>query len=103
MHELVCERDLFVETIEELFSKYPNDDEFPIHLLGEPGRKERKQGTTLRKFELFHTKIANVVVVHEEAIGHASQGRRRAHRFLRATAVPFWGTPEEMLKLCLPT
>ena len=100
MHSLICERALFVETIEELFAKYPNDDEFPVHKLGEPGRYEHRQGTTLRKAEHFHSPTPNVIVTHPEAIGFASHGTRKKPGFLRATALPYWGSTEDILKLC---
>src|SRR3990167_7399149 len=100
MYGLVCERDLFIETIEELFAKYPNDDEFPVHRIGEPGRYEKKQGTTLRKAENFHSAIPNVVAIHPQAIGYQTQGEKKKHRFLRATAIPHWGSVEDLIKLC---
>lgn len=100
MHSLISERDLFVATIEELFAKYPNDDEFPVHKLGEPGRYEQRQGTTPRKSETFHSVIPNIIVCHTEAIGFASQGTRKKHGFLRAAAIPDWGSVDDILKLC---
>lgn len=100
LHSLVCERDLFVETIEELFAKYPNDAEFPIHKLGEPGRYEYRQGTTPRMTEMFYTNTPNIAVTHREALGFLSQGTRKRHGFLRATGLPYWGSAEEVLKLC---
>jgi hypothetical protein len=100
LHSLICERDLFIDTINELFTKYPNDDEFPVHRLGEPGRYENRQGTTPRKSEMFTPKVANIAVTHPEAIGFASLGTRKRHAGQRVTALPHWGSAEEVLKLC---
>ena len=100
LHSLICEKDLFVDTLDELFAKYPNDDEFPIHKLGEPGRYEHRLGTTPRKSEVFMTDVPNIAVTHPEAIGFASQGTRKRHAGLRVTALPHWGSAEEVLKLC---
>lgn len=100
MHSLICERDLFVETIEELFAKYPNDAEFPIDKLGEPGRYENRQGTTPRNSEMFYTYVPNIAIIHPEAVAYLSQGSRKRHGFLRATGLPHWGSAEEVSKLC---
>jgi hypothetical protein len=100
MHSLLCERNLFIETMDELFAKYPNDDDLPLKWLGEPGRYEERLGTTPRKSEMFMTVIPNIVVSHPEAIGFESLGTRKRHHRLRATALSYWGSAEDVLKLC---
>jgi hypothetical protein len=100
LHSLLCERGLFIDTIDELFTKYPNDDEFPVHRLGEPGRYEHRQGTTPRKTEMFPANVPNIAVSHPEAIGFEGLGMRKKHAGLRETTLPYWGSAEEVLKLC---
>jgi hypothetical protein len=99
LSQLICERELFIEAMEERFVKYPDDTKTPIRNWAEPGKYESNLGVTERKSEKFYTDIPNVAFSHETALSYLNLGKRKKLGNLRVTALPHWGTAEEVLAL----
>lgn len=99
LSQLICERDLFVEAMEERFAKYPNDKEVRIENWSEPGKYESNLGVTERISEKFYTNIPNVAFSHETALSFLNLGRRKRLGNLRVTGLPYWGSAQEVLSL----
>jgi hypothetical protein len=87
---LICERDLFIEAMEERFAKHP-DGNVDLGLWAEPGKYERQLGVTVRETEEFWTNPPNVVFSHETALAFGNLGKRKRLGELRATEIPYWG------------
>ena len=99
---LICERALFIEAMEERFDKYPRDEDCPQPVeryWGEPGRLEQNIGVTVRSTEDFTTDIPNVQFAHPDAFGFGHLGTRRKLGDVRTTELPHWGTAAEMVAL----
>ena len=99
---LICERALFIEAMEERFAKYPRDEDCPQpveRFWGEPGRLERNLGVTVRTTEDFVTDIPNVQFAHPEAFGFGHLGTRRKLGDVRTTELPHWGTAAKIVEL----
>lgn len=97
---LICERDLFVQAMEERFAKY--NDSVDLGIWSEPGKYERQLGVTVRETEGFFTNPPNIVFSHEEELSFAGLGTRKRLGEMRATAIPYWGTVEEVLEMYKP-
>lgn len=95
--QLVCERDLFVEAMEERFAKH--GDDVDISIWAEPGKYERHLGVTPRETEEFWTNPPNVVFSHETALSYENLGTRKRLGELRATEIPVWGTAKQIRSL----
>jgi len=75
MAQLVCLRELLIETLEERFLKYPDPlpDDVTFKMgWGEPGRYEKNLGLPKRERAYFSTSQPNVTFNHSESI----RGRR---------------------------
>ncbi len=101
MNSLVCERDLFVEAMEERFAKWPDDSKINLSDWGEPGKYEGKGHleVTERKIEEFYSPISNIAFSHQTALSFLHLGKRKKLGYLRSFEVPYWGHAEEILKL----
>lgn len=99
LHALVCERDLFIEAMEERFKKHPIDEKINLSVWAEPGKYESQLGVTVRNTELFYTDIPNIAFSHPTALGYLNLGERKRLGNLKVTALPYWGTIEEIKKL----
>lgn len=98
---LICERDLFMEAMEERFAKYPDDKLIPLKYWSEPGKYERRGlRVTARQSEPFYTEIPNVIFSHPEGIGFTFLGTKKALGEDRAEEIPYWGRAADILKLC---
>ncbi len=95
---LICERDLFIEAMEERFRKYPFSDRVDLSHWSEPGKYEQQLGVTVRETETFYSNIPNIVYSHEYALAFANLGMRKKLGEMRALEVPYWGTPEELME-----
>lgn len=95
---LICERQLFIEAMEERFERWPDDKKTPIRNWAEPGKYERNLGVTTREKEVFHSNVANIAFSHPTALSFQNLGKRKALGKLRATALPYWGSAEEILR-----
>lgn len=99
MNNLICERDLFIEAMEERFAKYPDESQIDISLWSEPGKYERQLGVTVRETEMFTSEIPNVVFSHEKALAFNHLGRRKRMGYLKAYDIPHWGRASTIAKL----
>lgn len=99
MHGLICERELFIEAMEERFAAWPDDTQVNLGLWAEPGKYERQLGVTARESELFYTNPPNIVFSHKEALGFQNLGTRKRLGELRATVIPYWGSANKMMEL----
>lgn len=93
---MIAPRKLLIEALEERYAKYPDDNNYPVKLWGEPGRYERQLGVTVRPTEEFWTYDPILVFSHEYAIGFSDLGKRKRHGYLRAYDVAYWGKAEDI-------
>lgn len=98
LSQLICERDLFIEAMEERFKKYPDEKKINLGLWSEPGKYERQLGVTERLTEKFYTDIPNVAFSHETALSFQNLGTRKRLGHLRVTALPYWNSAQEVLQ-----
>lgn len=96
---LICERDLFIEAMEERFARHPENEAVDLRLWAEPGKYERQLGVTVRETETFYTNPPNIVFSHETALSYGGLGKRKRLGELRATEIPYWGRAEEVIKI----
>ena len=97
LHSLICERDLFIEAMEERFTKYPEPAGIE-HIWAEPGKYERQLGVTVRETEEFYSNPPSVVFSHENELSFAGLGTRKRAGEFRAHDIPYWGRAEDLLK-----
>lgn len=97
LSQLICERELFIEAMEERFAKYPLGTPVNAGIWAEPGKYESQLGVTVRESETFFSQPANIMFSHEEALGFQNLGKRKRLGELRAYSIPYWGDAEEML------
>lgn len=96
LNGLICERDLFIEAMEERFAKHPDDSKVNLGLWAEPGKYERQLGVTIRETEVFATNPPNIVFSHEAELSFGNLGTRKKVGEIRATEIPYWGTAEKI-------
>ena len=94
---LICERELFIEAIEERFAKH--GDSVDLSIWAEPGKYESQLGVTVRETETFWTNPPNVMFSHETALAYQNLGTRKKVGELRAYSVPYWGEAKEVRRL----
>lgn len=99
MLNLICERELFIEAMEERFARWPDDDKIDIGIWAEPGKYEGLLRVTERKTEEFYTSIPNIVFSHETALAYNNLGKRKKLGQFRALEIPYWGRAENILEL----
>lgn len=98
LSQLICERDLFIEAMEERFAKYTDDVTTPIERWAEPGKYEGLLGVTERKSAEFYSEMPNVAFSHETALSFLNLGKRKKLGNLKALEIPYWGKAEDVLK-----
>lgn len=91
---LICERELFIEAMEERFAKWPDDNKINLGIWAEPGKYERQLGVTVREPEEFYTNPPNIMFSHETALSFENLGMRKKMGNIRATAIPIWGSAD---------
>lgn len=96
---LICERDLYIDTLEERFKAYPIDEEVDLSKWAEPGRYELNLHLPQRKTETFHTVPPNIMFTHETGSSHGNLGYRKKLGNLRANEIPYWGRAEDIIRL----
>lgn len=92
---LICNRKLFIEAIEERFAAYP-DGKVNLGLWAEPGKYERQLGVIVRETEEFYTDPPNIMFSHETALSFDNLGTRKRMGPLKAIDIPYWGRAEEI-------
>jgi hypothetical protein len=97
LHELICERALFIQAMEERFAKYPRNEMVKTKFWGEPGRHENHLGVPEHKSEMFYPSLSNVAFSHPYGIGFIDIGQRKRLGLFRITGLLYWGTAQEVL------
>jgi hypothetical protein len=97
--QLICERDLFIEAMEERFAKFTDDLDINNAIWAEPGKYESQLGVTVRNTELFYTDPANVMFTHPEGLSYHTLGEKKRLAPIRAYEIPHWGRAGDIVKL----
>lgn len=97
--QLICNRELLIDTLEERFAKYPSYISlgWKERLFGEPGRKEHHLGLAPRKTATFWSTVPNIRFCHEDSIGVLSQGKRKSSGPSQEDYLPEWGEAKQVL------
>ncbi len=90
---LICDREAFIEAMEERFNKYPNSIK---DIWAEPSKYERSLGVTVREAEDFYSQPPNIKFTHPTELSFAALGTRKRAGELRATEIPYWGRAEKI-------
>ena len=99
LNQMLCPRELLIETFEERFAKYPDPDTTPLRFFAEPGRYERQLGVTVREFDCFASPVPAVVYSHQAAFGFESVGERKSIGEFPRKELPYWGSAKKILNL----
>lgn len=99
LHSLICEKDLFIEAMEERFAKYPSDDMVKMENWSEPGKYEKLLRVTERVSEKFNSGIPNIAFSHPAGFQFKHLGTRKKLDRIRKTELPYWGTAEQVMSL----
>jgi hypothetical protein len=99
LNGLICERDMFIEHLEERFRLWPDDSKINISIFGEPGKYDNQLGTTPYPSQYFYPNPPNIVFSHENNLQFSGLGKRKKVGEIRATEIPGWGTAEEVSKI----
>lgn len=101
MYGLICEKDLFIEAMEERFRKWPDDAKIQLGHWAEPGKYEGRGhlDVTPRKSEKFMSKIPNIAFSHPSALSYLGLGKRKRIGITPKTELDYWGKAEDILKI----
>lgn len=99
LSQLICEREAFIEAMEERFAKYPDESEVDLSVWAEPGKYERQLGVSKQAYEHFTTNPANIIFSHQTALSYQNLGERKRLGEIRATEVPYWGSATKIKEL----
>jgi len=99
LDSLICEREAFIEAMEERFAKYPDPQPELKDIWAEPSKYERSLGVTPREHEEFYTNPPNIKFSHPTELSFEALGTRKRAGELRATEIPFWGRAEALRSL----
>lgn len=91
LNSLICEREAFIEAMEERFRKYPDESKIKIDVWAEPGRYEKHLGVTEQPTEEFYTNPPNIVFSHQSELSYKKMGTKKRVGEYRAYSIPFWG------------
>lgn len=96
---LICEREAFIEAMEERFRVWPDETKVDTNIWAEPGKYERQLGVTVRETEDFYTHPPNVKFSHENELSFAGLGTRKRAGEMRALDIPYWGKASDIREL----
>ncbi len=101
LHSLICERQLFIDAMEERFKKHPVDSEILLGNWGEPGRVacEKNLGVTQRQSEEFKTSVPNVTFFTKDSFSFLNLGFRKKLGNDLVNELNYWGKAEDVLTL----
>jgi len=104
LNSLICERELFIEAMEERFAKFPDDSKINTNVWAEPGKYEGPGhlGVTEREKEIFYANPPNIVFSHQTELSFAGLGTRKRIGEFRAIEIPYWGTASDIIKTYKP-
>ena len=94
LNSFICNRELFIEAMEERFDKYPNGTDKDVW--AEPGRYENHLGVTIRESEEFFTNPPNIVFSHQTELSFEGLGTRKRVGEFRAYKIPYWGEADKI-------
>lgn len=98
-NELVCERDLYIDAMEERFKKYPDENNYPNRYFGEPGRYEDPLGVSQHLTGEFISEPPIIRLSHDQdCYGWKLLGKRKKMGPIQAYDIPYWGSAEKLLK-----
>lgn len=98
LHSLICNRELFINAMEERFAKYPYGTT-DLSVWAEPGKYEQFLGVTVQKTEEFYTNPPNIMFDHQTALSYNNLGSRKRLGEFRALELPYWGKAEVIRSL----
>lgn len=97
---LICEREAFIEAMEERFRHYPEPSGDRLKdIWAEPGKYERQLGVKQQEFEVFYTNPPNIKFSHQTELSFQGLGTRKRAGEIRAVEIPFWGRAETIRKM----
>lgn len=99
LNSLICERELFIEAMEERFARYPDETKISNKLWAEPGKYERQLGVTIRETEDFYANPPNIVFSHETELSYEGLGTKKRIGEFRAFSIPYWHNAEYIRKM----
>lgn len=99
MSGLVCERDLFIEAMEERFRRWPDDSKIDLSHWAEPSKYEHYLKVKAQTPQFFHTNPPNIVFTHQTALSYDNLGKRKKLGEIRAYSIPYWGIAEDIRAL----
>ena len=100
VNSLIAERQMLIDSLQERFSKFPDQSDIPLSRWGDPGRYEDRLGVTVRPTQEFVCpEVSNIVFSHEHAFGYESRGKRKRLGEPRAFEIPYWGQAVDIIKL----
>jgi len=99
MYSLICERDIFIEAIEERFAKYPDDSKIDLGIWAEPSKYEQQLGVTVQDWEAYYSSVPLIAFSHQTALSYKNLGTRKKQGHIKALDIPIWGKSENVIKL----
>jgi len=101
LYAMICERDLFIEAMEERFAKWPDDSKISLGHWAEPGKYESRNhlGVTERNIEIYFAKVPSIAFSHQTALSFSNLGTRKKLGVLQAFEIPVWGKAEDIVRL----
>lgn len=91
MSGLICERELFIEAMEERFGRWPDENKIDLGHWAEPSKYENYLKVKVQTPDFFHTNPPNIVFTHQTALSYDNLGERKKMGDIRALTVPYWG------------
>ena len=98
LNGLICNRELFIKVMEERFAKF-NEDNFPKHLFGEPGKYERQLGVKINKTEFYYPREPSIAFSHPTELSYTGLGRRKKIGEKAREELSPWGSAKSVVSL----
>lgn len=99
LNGLICERQMFIDHLEQRFRLWSDDKDININIFGEPGKYDNQLGTTPHPSQDFYTNPPNIVFSHESNLQFQGLGTRKGLGQIRATEIPYWNRAEDIVQL----
>ena len=99
MTSLIVRKDILVKTLEQRFNKYPDKDNYPQNIWGEPGRYEEHLGIDSVKVGTYLASVPSIVFNTENSLQFSVLGKRKKMGIMKAYNIPIWGKAEDILKV----
>lgn len=96
MGQLICERKLFIEALEERFRRWPVDSDINLGKWAEPTKYENHLDVTVRDPEFFYSNPPNIIFSHQTALSYENLGDRKKMGELRVDSIPYWGSAKHI-------